>query len=125
MIETLITDDELRATGNAQLHQRLARDFITELIRLKKRLNQHADTAQRLIEWFLKQPFVTNVLSPTLETSPYHKRFQHYFGKGNGLFSVVFLPDLLAEHVEAFVDALNLFWVAESWGGHLSLVLPV
>ena len=30
-----------------------------------------------------------------------------------------------AARVEAFADALHLFWIAESWGGHLSLVLPV
>lgn len=24
-----------------------------------------------------------------------------------------------------FVEKLNLFWVAESWGGHVSLMLPV
>ena len=47
---------------------------------VEEHLDRHADTAQRLIDWFLKQ---------------------------------------------SFVDALNLFWVAESWGGHLSLVLPV
>jgi hypothetical protein len=32
---------------------------------------------------------------------------------------------LPAERVHAFVDALLLFRVAESWGGHVSLVLPV
>lgn len=120
-----IIADELRATGNGAVAPTTCSRLYHRIDSTEERLNQHADTAQRLIEWFLKQPFVTNVLSPTLETSPYHERFQRYFGKGNGLFSVVFRPDLPAEYVEAFVDALNLFWVAESWGGHLSLVLPV
>ncbi|GBG57825.1 cystathionine gamma-synthase [Sporomusaceae bacterium FL31] len=117
--------DELRATGNGAVAPTTCSRLYHRIDSTEERLDQHADTAQRLIDWFLQQPFVSEVLSPTLETSPYHERFQRYFGKGNGLFSVVFRPDLPAKQVEAFVDALNLFWVAESWGGHLSLVLPV
>ncbi|SFM36501.1 trans-sulfuration enzyme family protein [Pelosinus propionicus] len=120
-----IIADELRANGNGAVAPTTCSRLYHRLDSAEERLDQHADTAQRLIQWFLKQPFVTSVLSPSLETSPYHERFQRYFGKGNGLFSVVFRPDLSTKHIEAFVDALNLFWVAESWGGHLSLVLPV
>lgn len=117
--------DELRATGNGAVAPTTCSRLYHRIDSTEERLNQHADTAARLIEWFLQQPFVTGVLSPTLATSPYHERFTRYFSKGNGLFSVAFRPDLPAKHIEAFVDALNLFWVAESWGGHLSLVLPV
>jgi cystathionine beta-lyase len=117
--------DELRATGNGAVAPTTCSRLYHRIDSTEERLTQHADTAERLIDWFLQQPFVSEVLSPTLETSPYHKRFRRYFGKGNGLFSVVFRPDIAAEQIETFVDALNLFWVAESWGGHLSLVLPV
>ena len=117
--------DELRATGNGAVAPTTCSRLYHRIDSTEERLNQHADTAQRLIDWFLRQPFVTDVLSPTLATSPYHERFQRYFGKGNSLFSVVFHRDLPAKQVEVFIDALNLFWVAESWGGHLSLVLPV
>jgi cystathionine beta-lyase len=120
-----IIADELRATGNGAVAPTTCSRLYHRIDSTEERLDQHAATAQRLIDWFLNQPFVTNVLSPTLATSPDYERFQRYFGKGNGLFSVVFRPDLPAELVEAFADALNLFWVAESWGGHLSLVLPV
>lgn len=117
--------DELRATGNGAVAPTTCSRLYHRMDSTAERLNQHAATAQRLIDWFLQQPFVSDVLSPTLATSPYYERFQRYFVKGNGLFSVVFRSDLPAKRVEAFVDALNLFWVAESWGGHLSLVLPV
>jgi len=120
-----IIADELRATGNGAVAPTTCARLYHRIDSTEERLNQHSDTAGRLIEWFLKQPFVTAVLSPTLETSPYYERFQRYFGKGNSLFSVVFHPGLAAKNIEAFVDELNLFWVAESWGGHLSLVLPV
>lgn len=116
---------ELRASGNGAVAPTTCSRLYHRIDSTEERLNQHAVTAQRLIGWFLQQPFVADILSPTLETSPYHERFKRYFGRGNGLFSVVFRPAIPAERVEAFVDALNLFWVAESWGGHLSLVLPV
>ncbi|MCE5284685.1 MAG: aminotransferase class I/II-fold pyridoxal phosphate-dependent enzyme [Pelosinus sp.] len=120
-----IIADELRATGNGAVAPTTCSRIFHRIDSTEERLNQHADTAKRLIDWFLEKPFVTAVLSPTLSNSPYHERFKRYFGQGNGLFSVVFHRDLPVQHVENFVAALNLFWVAESWGGHLSLVLPV
>ena len=117
--------DELRATGNGAVAPTTCARLYHRIDSTEERINQHAVTAEHLSEWFLQQPFVTEVLSPALPSSPYHERFLRYFGKGNGLFSVVFHPDLPARKIEAFIDALNLFWVAESWGGHLSLVLPV
>ena len=116
---------ELRATGNGAVAPTTCARLYHRLDSSEERLNRHAETAQRLMEWFGRQPFVAEVLSPTLPASPYHERFKHYFGQGNGLFSVVFRPDIPAARVEAFADALHLFWIAESWGGHLSLVLPV
>lgn len=117
--------DELRANGNGAVAPTTCARLYHRIDSTEERLNRHADNAQHLIQWFLQQPFVAEVLSPTLETSPYHNRFRRYFGRGNGLFSVVFRSDLSAKRVGKFADALNLFWIAESWGGHLSLVLPV
>ena len=120
-----IIADELRVSGNGAVAPTTCSRLYHRIDSTAERLDRHADTAQRLISWFLQQPFVTDVLSPTLETFPYYERFQRYFGKGNGLFSVVFRPDLPEKRIETFADALNLFWIAESWGGHLSLVLPM
>lgn len=120
-----IIAEELRASGNGAVAPTTCSRLYHRIDSTEERLNRHAENAERLIGWFLQQTFVAGVLSPSLESSPYHERFRRYFGKGNGLFSVVFRPEIPAKHVEAFVDALNLFWIAESWGGHLSLVLPV
>lgn len=116
---------ELRASGNGAVAPTTCARLSQRMDSTEERLNRHAETAQLLIDWFIQQRFVADVLSPTLATSPYYERFQRYFDKGNGLFSVVFQPTVSVKKVEAFIDALNLFWVAESWGGHLSLVLPV
>lgn len=117
--------EELRISGNGAVAPTTCARLFNRINSTEERLNQHAATARTLIDWFQEQPFVAEILSPTLTSSPYHGRFKEYFGKGNGLFSVVFRPDLPESKVAAFADALNLFWVAESWGGHVSLVLPV
>jgi cystathionine beta-lyase len=117
--------DELRASGNGAVAPSTCARLLHRLDSTETRLERHNQTALRLAHWFLQQDFVEDVLSPALEHSPDHARFLQYFGKGNGLFSVVFKPQLSHEAVRLFMNALNLFWVAESWGGHLSLVLPV
>lgn len=91
----------------------------------KARLDRHAATAALLMGWFEGQAFTAGILSPARPDSPYHARFREYFGAGNSLFTVAFDEGIPAERVHAFVDALLLFRVAESWGGHVSLVLPV
>ncbi|WP_166652617.1 PLP-dependent transferase [Enterovirga rhinocerotis] len=68
---------------------------------------------------------MADILSPARAASPYHDRFLRYFGKGNSLFSVLFDEAVPPDRLDAFVDSLLLFRIAESWGGHVSLVLPV
>ncbi|AWN49811.1 PLP-dependent transferase [Methylobacterium terrae] len=91
----------------------------------KARLDRHEATAAALMAWFEGKAFTARILSPTRADSPHHARYQQYFGAGNSLFTVAFDEGLPGERVHAFVDALLLFRVAESWGGHVSLVLPV
>jgi cystathionine beta-lyase len=71
------------------------------------------------MDLFGERPCVADVLSPALPTSS-GSTLKHYFWTGNGLLSVVCRND----SAQKFADALNLIWVAESWGGHISLVLP-
>jgi cysteine-S-conjugate beta-lyase len=47
-----------------------------------------------------------------------------YPGLAAGLFSIVFKPQYTTAQVDAFCDALKLFKLGYSWGGHLSLVVP-
>jgi len=90
------------------------------------RINQHHENAMQLMDWFEGQEFVADILSPALTSSPYYERCKEYFnGKGNGLFTIRFNKSIRQEQVNIFIDALKLFKVGESWGGHVSLVLPV
>ncbi len=45
-------------------------------------------------------------------------------GRAAGLFSIVFKERYTSAQVDAFCDALKLFKLGYSWGGHLSLVVP-
>jgi cystathionine beta-lyase len=45
-------------------------------------------------------------------------------GLAAGLFSIVLHEKYAQTQVDAFVDALKLFKIGYSWGGHLSLVVP-
>jgi cystathionine beta-lyase len=117
--------DELRISGHGAVAPTTCARLLKRIDSTEARLDAHHETALQLVAWFQSQAFVADVLSPALPGSPCHTRFNEYFGKGNGLFSVVFRPTIPASQVAAFVEALNLFWVGESWGGHVSLVLPV
>lgn len=116
---------ELRITGNGAVASVLCNQLNFRVDSTQARMDQHYKTSLQLMNWFSKQDFVAEVVSPALETSPYHQRFVKYFGQGNGLFSIVFKEQIQQKQVDAFNDALNFFHVGESWGGHVSLVLPV
>ena len=116
---------EVRVSGNGAVSPALANRLLHRLESTEERIDRQYQTALTLMGWFAKQNFVSRIFCPALDTSPDHEMFNKYFGKGNGLFTILFAPDLPAVKVAAFADALNLFWIGQSWGGHLSLILPV
>jgi len=116
--------EELRISGNGAVAPTTCARLLQRIDSTATRLEQHHAAAQQLLKWFMAQEFVAEVYSPTLESAPFHARFKAFFSGGNGLFSVAFKPEITTSHLAAFVNALHLFWVGESWGGHVSLVLP-
>ncbi|AWB24472.1 PLP-dependent transferase [Methylobacterium currus] len=116
---------QLRISGHGAVSPQTCTRLFHRVDSARDRLDRHAASAAALMAWFEAQPFTAETLSPTRAGSPYHARFRQYFGAGNSLFTVAFDEGLPVERVHAFVDALLLFRVAESWGGHVSLVLPV
>ncbi|MGX7709015.1 PLP-dependent transferase [Methylobacterium sp. Gmos1] len=116
---------QLRISGHGAVAPQTCTRLFHRVDDAASRLERHAATAAALMAWFEGQPFTAGIVSPTREGSPYHARFREYFGAGNSLFTVAFDEGIPAGRVHAFVDALLLFRVAESWGGHVSLVLPV
>lgn len=116
---------QLRISGHGAVSPQTCARLFHRVDSAAERLDRHAATAAALMRWFESQPFTAGILSPAREDSPHHARFRQYFGAGNSLFTVAFAEGVPVERVHAFVDALLLFRVAESWGGHVSLVLPV
>ena len=115
----------LRISGNGAVSPQTCLRLLDRMETTAARLDRHEATANALMEWFERQPFVAEIFSPVRVGSPDHERFKTYFSGGNGLFTVAFKAGLSVERVSDFIDALLLFRVAESWGGHVSLVLPM
>lgn len=106
-------------------------------------------TARQLARWLKTRPEVEAVLHPAIEGAPGHMNWQNLCqkqpiagmesarsatdsiasssqqeGLAAGLFSIVFHEKYSQRPVDAFVDALKLFKIGYSWGGHLSLAVP-
>jgi len=107
------------------------------------------ESAQQLARWLKEQPQIEAVLHPALEGAPGHHNWQNLCQKrplagintaqsamnsvflkeqqeslAAGLFGIVFHEKYTSQHIDAFVDALQLFKIGYSWGGHLSLAVP-
>jgi cysteine-S-conjugate beta-lyase len=106
-------------------------------------------TARQLARWLKNRPEVEAVLHPALPGAPGHEHWQKICRKSPlalaesgrdamksgvveareegwaaGLFSIALHERYSREQVDAFVDALKLFKIGYSWGGHLSLAVP-
>jgi cysteine-S-conjugate beta-lyase len=104
----------------------------------------HDASARTLAAWLQTRPEVDTVLHPALPGSPGHLHWKQLCaqaeiaraatnsvandmatsGQAAGLFSIVFKEQYTSAQVDAFCDALKLFKLGYSWGGHLSLVVP-
>ena len=106
-------------------------------------------SARQLASWLQTRPEVEVVLHPALAGAPGHENWLNLCQKrplagintaqsaidsgvsseqqedlAAGLFSIVFQEKFSPQQIDAFVDALQLFKIGYSWGGHLSLVVP-
>ena len=83
------------------------------------------DAAGRaLAQWWAARPEIAQVLHPAHPSSPGHAHWCGLCSAAAGLFSVVFDGRYTAAHVDAFVDALQLFRIGYSWAGPMSLAVP-
>jgi cysteine-S-conjugate beta-lyase len=90
---------------------------------LAVRLSCHQASAMTVARFLEARPEVAQVLYPALESHPGHAIWKRDFAGASGLFSVVFKPAPRAA-VHAFIDALALFGIGDSWGGYESLAIP-
>jgi cysteine-S-conjugate beta-lyase len=89
---------------------------------LHLRLKQSGDTGLALAQWLEGHDLVEKVLHPGLESHPGHAIFKRDFTGVNGLFSVI-LKGGDEKASQVFLNALKLFGLGFSWGGHASLAV--
>lgn len=93
------------------------------LLTLPLRYKAQGDAAVEIAHWLAAQPEVGKVLHPALPDCPGHEHFKTHFTGSASVFSILLKPDFGDSHACRFVDALNLFKIAYSWGGPESLAL--
>ncbi len=89
---------------------------------LATRLQRHGKSGLQVAEWLKKQREVTEVIHPALPGSRGHQVWKRDYTGACGLFGVVLRP-ATDPAVHAFLDALSLFGLGFSWGGHESLAI--
>lgn len=101
-----------------------AQSVLRGLQTLALRYAAQDETGRELARWLAAQPAVARVLHPALPEAPGHEHWQRDCSGAAGVFSVVFWARNDQAHIDAFVDALQLFRIGFGWGGPVSLVLP-
>ena len=89
---------------------------------LPTRLERHGRSGLQVAAWLREQPEVLEVLHPGLPGCPGHELWARHYAGACGLFGFVLQPAPEVA-VEALLDALTLFGLGFSWGGHESLAI--
>ncbi|WP_210546372.1 PLP-dependent transferase [Rhodoferax sp. PAMC 29310] len=95
---------------------------------MKLRYHAHDESTRQLVAWAETRAEFSQVLHPSLTSSPGHAQWLALcggeMGSAAGLFSVVIDERYTQVQVDKFCDSLLLFKVGYSWGGPMSLVVP-
>ncbi len=88
------------------------------------RLDRHQKSALEIARWCEGRDGIASVLHPALPSHPGHDLWKRDFSGSSGLFSIV-LDGGGQDAAAAFLDALTIFGLGYSWGGHESLAVLV
>ncbi len=83
------------------------------------RMERHQASAIEIARRLRAHPRVKTVLHPALEDFPTHALWKRQFAGSSGLFALRLDGD-----TRRFCDALEVFGLGVSWGGHESLAVP-
>lgn len=98
--------------------------LIRGLRTMEMRIRHTASSSKEIIDFLSDHPKVDKILHPFHESHPQHTLAKRQMDKMMPLFSIVF-TEVEKSALNAFVERLNLFQMAVSWGGHESLALPL
>lgn len=97
--------------------------LIRGLRTLPLRLQRVCDSTKVIVNFLANHPRVERVLFPFHPSFPQYDLAKKQMLDAGGLFSIVLKAKSL-EEVERFCNSLKHFFLAVSWGGHESLVIP-
>jgi cystathionine beta-lyase/cystathionine gamma-synthase len=97
--------------------------LIRGLRTLPLRLQRSCDSTKKVIAYLDTHPKIERVIFPFHKDFPQLELAKKQMHDAGGLFSMVLKVNTL-EEVEKFCNSLKHFFLAVSWGGHESLVIP-
>lgn len=117
--------DDILVTEHALLGAKIAPFeawlILRSLRTLPIRMRAHQEAVLEIIPWLETQPGIKKVLHPATKYFPQYKLGKSQMSGYGSLLSILLdTEDILK--VKAFVDALKIFKLGVSWGGHESLV---
>ncbi|PHM37017.1 cystathionine beta-lyase [Xenorhabdus innexi] len=92
---------------------------------LAVRLKQHEESSLIIAKWLSQRPEVAEVYHPALSSCPGHDYFRRDFIGSSGLFSFLLNVNLTSEQLSEYLDNMQYFKMAFSWGGFESLILGI
>ncbi|KYP15314.1 MAG: cystathionine beta-lyase [Flavihumibacter sp. CACIAM 22H1] len=90
---------------------------------LPMRLEQVTQTTHQVLQYLKKHPKVEACLFPLDPEFPDYERARKQMQGGCGLLTIVYKTDS-REEIIRFCEALQHIYMAVSWGGHESLIIP-
>jgi cystathionine beta-lyase/cystathionine gamma-synthase len=87
------------------------------------RMARVCETTRKVVDFLATRPEVEKVIFPFHPSFPQYDLAKKQMKDAGGLFSVVFKAKSI-DQLENFCNSLKRFFMAVSWGGHESLVIP-
>jgi cystathionine beta-lyase/cystathionine gamma-synthase len=97
--------------------------LIRGLRTIQLRLSRICATTKILVDYLASHPRIEKVIFPFHPSFPQYELAKKQMKDAGGLFSVV-LKAKSVDEIETFCNSLKRFFMAVSWGGHESLVIP-
>ena len=87
------------------------------------RMERVCATTKKVVDFLATRPEVERVIFPFHTSFPQYELAKKQMKDAGGLFSAVFKAKSL-DQIENFCNSLKRFFMAVSWGGHESLIIP-
>ncbi len=97
--------------------------LIRGLRTLPLRIQRVCESTKKVVDYLAVHPRIERVIFPFHLSFPQYELAKKQMKDAGGLFSIVLKANTL-EEVEKFCNSLKHFFLAVSWGGHESLVIP-